>query len=147
MDGTLCKVKAAGSLVQYAYSACQVSRQSAAEISLRRLCNEITISKLQNAEVTSGATLNSDATETFLLNEEPSRGPGMPECFVVSDSYRENVQSQSSLNNLFCTAEAAKNLDVHCDECQPGGNDLPMFQLLESFTLIKQTCLSLIGFV
>ncbi|XP_035510081.1 nuclear factor I/Xb isoform X3 [Morone saxatilis] len=28
------------------------------------------------------------ATETFLLNEEPSRGPGMPECFVVSDSYR-----------------------------------------------------------
>ncbi|XP_078017266.1 nuclear factor I/Xb isoform X46 [Epinephelus lanceolatus] len=29
------------------------------------------------------------ATETFLLNEEPSRGPGMPECFVVSDSYRD----------------------------------------------------------
>ncbi|XP_061741573.1 nuclear factor I/Xb isoform X8 [Nerophis ophidion] len=28
------------------------------------------------------------ATEHFLLNEEPSRGPGMPECFVVSDSYR-----------------------------------------------------------
>ncbi|KAG7505446.1 hypothetical protein JOB18_031714 [Solea senegalensis] len=28
------------------------------------------------------------ATETFLVNEEPSRGPGMPECFVVSDSYR-----------------------------------------------------------
>ncbi|KAM3864395.1 nuclear factor I/Xb [Diretmus argenteus] len=28
------------------------------------------------------------ATETFLLNEDPSRGPGMPECFVVSDSYR-----------------------------------------------------------
>ncbi|XP_054614661.1 nuclear factor I/Xb isoform X12 [Dunckerocampus dactyliophorus] len=28
------------------------------------------------------------ATENFLLNEEPSRGPGMPECFVVSDSYR-----------------------------------------------------------
>uniref|UniRef100_A0A668AC61 Nuclear factor 1 n=1 Tax=Myripristis murdjan TaxID=586833 RepID=A0A668AC61_9TELE len=29
------------------------------------------------------------ATETFLLNEDPSRGPGMPECFVVSDSYRD----------------------------------------------------------
>ncbi|XP_061893110.1 nuclear factor I/Xb isoform X8 [Entelurus aequoreus] len=29
------------------------------------------------------------ATEHFLLNEEPSRGPGMPECFVVSDSYRD----------------------------------------------------------
>uniref|UniRef100_A0A674PGD5 Nuclear factor 1 n=1 Tax=Takifugu rubripes TaxID=31033 RepID=A0A674PGD5_TAKRU len=29
------------------------------------------------------------ATENFLLNEEPSRGPGMPECFVVSDSYRD----------------------------------------------------------
>uniref|UniRef100_A0A672GC76 Nuclear factor 1 n=1 Tax=Salarias fasciatus TaxID=181472 RepID=A0A672GC76_SALFA len=29
------------------------------------------------------------ATETFLLNEEPTRGPGMPECFVVSDSYRD----------------------------------------------------------
>uniref|UniRef100_A0A8C5DQP0 Nuclear factor 1 n=1 Tax=Gouania willdenowi TaxID=441366 RepID=A0A8C5DQP0_GOUWI len=29
------------------------------------------------------------ATETYLLNEEPSRGPGMPECFVVSDSYRD----------------------------------------------------------
>eukprot|EP00063_Salmo_salar_P073830 XP_014048665.1 PREDICTED: nuclear factor 1 X-type-like isoform X14 [Salmo salar] len=28
------------------------------------------------------------ATETFLVNEVPSRGPGMPECFVVSDSYR-----------------------------------------------------------
>lgn len=28
------------------------------------------------------------AAENFLLNEEPSRGPGMPECFVVSDSYR-----------------------------------------------------------
>ncbi|XP_045572098.1 nuclear factor I/Xb isoform X10 [Salmo salar] len=28
------------------------------------------------------------ATETFLVNEDPSRGPGMPECFVVSDSYR-----------------------------------------------------------
>ncbi|XP_064862653.1 nuclear factor 1 X-type-like isoform X12 [Oncorhynchus nerka] len=29
------------------------------------------------------------ATETFLVNEDPSRGPGMPECFVVSDSYRD----------------------------------------------------------
>ncbi|XP_015251129.1 PREDICTED: nuclear factor 1 X-type-like isoform X10 [Cyprinodon variegatus] len=28
------------------------------------------------------------ATESFLLNEEPSRAPGMPECYVVSDSYR-----------------------------------------------------------
>ncbi|XP_033998083.1 nuclear factor I/Xb isoform X3 [Trematomus bernacchii] len=28
------------------------------------------------------------ASEAFLCNEEPSRGPGMPECFVVSDSYR-----------------------------------------------------------
>ncbi|XP_026997496.1 nuclear factor I/Xb isoform X7 [Tachysurus fulvidraco] len=29
------------------------------------------------------------ATESFLVNEDPSRGPGMPECFVVSDSYRD----------------------------------------------------------
>ncbi|XP_061087877.1 nuclear factor 1 X-type isoform X9 [Conger conger] len=29
------------------------------------------------------------ATETFLVNEDPSRGPGLPECFVVSDSYRD----------------------------------------------------------
>ncbi|XP_016516716.1 nuclear factor I/Xb isoform X13 [Poecilia formosa] len=29
------------------------------------------------------------ATESFLLNEEPSRAPGMPECYVVSDSYRD----------------------------------------------------------
>uniref|UniRef100_A0A6Q2Y6J1 Nuclear factor 1 n=1 Tax=Esox lucius TaxID=8010 RepID=A0A6Q2Y6J1_ESOLU len=29
------------------------------------------------------------ASETFLVNEDPSRGPGMPECFVVSDSYRD----------------------------------------------------------
>ncbi|XP_037400556.1 nuclear factor I/Xb isoform X12 [Pygocentrus nattereri] len=29
------------------------------------------------------------ATETFLVNEDPTRGPGMPECFVVSDSYRD----------------------------------------------------------
>uniref|UniRef100_A0A671T9E6 Nuclear factor I X n=1 Tax=Sinocyclocheilus anshuiensis TaxID=1608454 RepID=A0A671T9E6_9TELE len=28
------------------------------------------------------------ATEPFLVNEDPSRGPGIPECFVVSDSYR-----------------------------------------------------------
>ncbi|XP_061556288.1 nuclear factor I/Xb isoform X13 [Phycodurus eques] len=33
--------------------------------------------------------LRLQATENFLLNEEPSRGPGMPECFVVSDSYRD----------------------------------------------------------
>ncbi|XP_060749224.1 nuclear factor I/Xb isoform X7 [Tachysurus vachellii] len=30
-----------------------------------------------------------NATESFLVNEDPSRGPGMPECFVVSDSYRD----------------------------------------------------------
>uniref|UniRef100_H2MPW7 Nuclear factor 1 n=1 Tax=Oryzias latipes TaxID=8090 RepID=H2MPW7_ORYLA len=29
------------------------------------------------------------ANESYLMNEEPSRGPGMPECFVVSDSYRD----------------------------------------------------------
>ncbi|KAL1278762.1 hypothetical protein QQF64_025435, partial [Cirrhinus molitorella] len=29
------------------------------------------------------------ATEPFLVNEDPSRGPGIPECFVVSDSYRD----------------------------------------------------------
>lgn len=28
------------------------------------------------------------ASETYLVNEDPSRGHGMPECFVVSDSYR-----------------------------------------------------------
>ncbi|XP_057200969.1 nuclear factor I/Xb isoform X10 [Triplophysa rosa] len=31
------------------------------------------------------------ATEPFLVNEDPSRGPGIPECFVVSDSYRKNI--------------------------------------------------------
>ncbi|KAL6477083.1 hypothetical protein MHYP_G00155820 [Metynnis hypsauchen] len=35
------------------------------------------------------------ATETFLVNEDPSRGPGMPECFVVSDSYRGHLRMQS----------------------------------------------------
>uniref|UniRef100_A0AAV2KKN0 Uncharacterized protein n=1 Tax=Knipowitschia caucasica TaxID=637954 RepID=A0AAV2KKN0_KNICA len=34
------------------------------------------------------------ATEPFLLNEEPSRGPGMPECYVVSDSYRPEVEAE-----------------------------------------------------
>ncbi|XP_064818251.1 nuclear factor 1 X-type-like isoform X3 [Oncorhynchus masou masou] len=29
------------------------------------------------------------ATDTYLVNEDPSRGPGMPECFLVSDSYRD----------------------------------------------------------
>ncbi|XP_016306819.1 nuclear factor I/Xb isoform X6 [Sinocyclocheilus anshuiensis] len=29
------------------------------------------------------------ATEPFLVNEDLSRGPGIPECFVVSDSYRD----------------------------------------------------------
>ncbi|XP_067278476.1 nuclear factor I/Xb isoform X4 [Pseudorasbora parva] len=29
------------------------------------------------------------ASEPFLVNEDPSRGPGIPECFVVSDSYRD----------------------------------------------------------
>nr|XP_023666374.1 nuclear factor 1 X-type isoform X9 [Paramormyrops kingsleyae] len=29
------------------------------------------------------------ASETFMVNEDPSRGPGLPECFVVSDSYRD----------------------------------------------------------
>ncbi|XP_073713794.1 nuclear factor 1 X-type-like isoform X15 [Misgurnus anguillicaudatus] len=29
------------------------------------------------------------ATEPFLVNEDPSRAPGIPECFVVSDSYRD----------------------------------------------------------
>ncbi|XP_051570119.1 nuclear factor 1 X-type-like isoform X5 [Myxocyprinus asiaticus] len=29
------------------------------------------------------------ATEPFMVNEDPSRGPGIPECFVVSDSYRD----------------------------------------------------------
>ncbi|XP_066564055.1 nuclear factor 1 X-type isoform X10 [Amia ocellicauda] len=29
------------------------------------------------------------ATETFLVNEEPSRGPALSECFVISDSYRD----------------------------------------------------------
>nr|XP_015204521.1 PREDICTED: nuclear factor 1 X-type isoform X7 [Lepisosteus oculatus] len=29
------------------------------------------------------------ATETFLVNEETPRGQGLPECFVISDSYRD----------------------------------------------------------
>ncbi|CAL8274443.1 unnamed protein product [Gadus morhua 'NCC'] len=29
------------------------------------------------------------ATDTYLVNEDPSRGPGMPECFLVSDTYRD----------------------------------------------------------
>ncbi|XP_034150281.1 nuclear factor 1 X-type-like isoform X2 [Esox lucius] len=29
------------------------------------------------------------ATDTYLVNEDPSRAPGMPECFLVSDSYRD----------------------------------------------------------
>lgn len=28
------------------------------------------------------------ATDTYLVNDDPSRGPGMPECFLVSDTYR-----------------------------------------------------------
>ncbi|XP_029907166.1 nuclear factor I/Xa isoform X10 [Myripristis murdjan] len=29
------------------------------------------------------------ATDTYLVNDDPSRGPGMPECFLVSDTYRD----------------------------------------------------------
>jgi len=28
------------------------------------------------------------ATDTYLVNDDPTRGPGMPECFLVSDTYR-----------------------------------------------------------
>ncbi|KAM7419070.1 hypothetical protein PAMA_016267 [Pampus argenteus] len=28
------------------------------------------------------------ATDTYLVNDDPARGPGMPECFLVSDTYR-----------------------------------------------------------
>ncbi|TRY56062.1 hypothetical protein DNTS_017907, partial [Danionella cerebrum] len=28
------------------------------------------------------------ASEAFLVSDDPSRGSGIPECFVVSDSYR-----------------------------------------------------------
>ncbi|TWW58519.1 hypothetical protein D4764_06G0000490 [Takifugu flavidus] len=29
-----------------------------------------------------------EATDTYLVNNDPSRGPGMPECFLVSETYR-----------------------------------------------------------
>ncbi|XP_054636319.1 nuclear factor 1 X-type-like isoform X3 [Dunckerocampus dactyliophorus] len=29
------------------------------------------------------------ATDTYLVNDDPSRGPGVPECFLVSDTYRD----------------------------------------------------------
>ncbi|XP_062284352.1 nuclear factor 1 X-type-like isoform X2 [Scomber scombrus] len=29
------------------------------------------------------------ATDTYLVNDDPPRGPGMPECFLVSDTYRD----------------------------------------------------------
>ncbi|XP_076026492.1 nuclear factor I/Xa isoform X2 [Genypterus blacodes] len=29
------------------------------------------------------------ATDTYLVNDDPARGPGMPECFLVSDTYRD----------------------------------------------------------
>ncbi|KAF7213135.1 transcript variant X7 [Nothobranchius furzeri] len=29
------------------------------------------------------------ATDTYLVNDDPTRGPGMPECFLVSDTYRD----------------------------------------------------------
>ncbi|XP_035856103.1 nuclear factor 1 X-type-like isoform X5 [Sander lucioperca] len=29
------------------------------------------------------------ATDTYLVNDDPSRGQGMPECFLVSDTYRD----------------------------------------------------------
>ncbi|XP_056891516.1 nuclear factor 1 X-type-like isoform X8 [Takifugu flavidus] len=29
------------------------------------------------------------ATDTYLVNNDPSRGPGMPECFLVSETYRD----------------------------------------------------------
>ncbi|RXN25103.1 nuclear factor 1 X-type [Labeo rohita] len=38
-----------------------------------------------------------EATEPFLVNEDPSRGPGIPECFVVSDSYRSLSKLSKSL--------------------------------------------------
>ncbi|XP_037553773.1 nuclear factor 1 X-type isoform X1 [Nematolebias whitei] len=28
-------------------------------------------------------------TDTYLVNDDPTRGPGMPECFLVSDTYRD----------------------------------------------------------
>uniref|UniRef100_A0A8C6LWP6 Nuclear factor 1 n=1 Tax=Nothobranchius furzeri TaxID=105023 RepID=A0A8C6LWP6_NOTFU len=30
-----------------------------------------------------------NATDTYLVNDDPTRGPGMPECFLVSDTYRD----------------------------------------------------------
>ncbi|XP_041640889.1 nuclear factor 1 X-type-like isoform X6 [Cheilinus undulatus] len=30
-----------------------------------------------------------EATDTYLVNDDPARGPGMPECFLVSDTYRD----------------------------------------------------------
>ncbi|XP_062243126.1 nuclear factor 1 X-type-like isoform X4 [Platichthys flesus] len=29
------------------------------------------------------------ATDTYMVNDDPARGPGMPECFLVSDTYRD----------------------------------------------------------
>ncbi|XP_037620366.1 nuclear factor 1 X-type-like isoform X6 [Sebastes umbrosus] len=33
--------------------------------------------------------LQRPATDTYLVNDDPARGPGMPECFLVSDTYRD----------------------------------------------------------
>ncbi|KAJ4944454.1 hypothetical protein JOQ06_012998 [Pogonophryne albipinna] len=40
------------------------------------------------------------ATDTYLVNDDPSRGPGMPECFLVSDTYR--AASTTCLTHLAC---------------------------------------------
>ncbi|XP_072319260.1 nuclear factor I/Xa isoform X3 [Eucyclogobius newberryi] len=33
--------------------------------------------------------ISAQATDTYLVNDDPARGPGMPECFLVSDTYRD----------------------------------------------------------
>ncbi|KAJ8350882.1 hypothetical protein SKAU_G00260120 [Synaphobranchus kaupii] len=56
------------------------------------------------------------ATEGFLVNEGPSRVPGLPECFVVSDSYRRHRNTahlpgeENKLNIIM--ADACKRLKV-----------------------------------
>ncbi|XP_055032780.2 nuclear factor 1 X-type isoform X9 [Misgurnus anguillicaudatus] len=55
------------------------------------------------------------ATEPFLVNEDPSRAPGIPECFVVSDSYRPQFERESSV----WQSGASGREDISVDEFHP----------------------------
>ncbi|KAJ8254454.1 hypothetical protein COCON_G00210660 [Conger conger] len=64
------------------------------------------------------------ATEPFLVNEDPSRGPGLPECFVVSDSYRLGaIRSRR-------TGRAGEARDSGDPECLGGRERTPRGLLL-----------------